>query len=552
MATVNGVDILENKLRRKGCLLDALLLDQSTKRNLIWGTDSYMHLGEKYLPEAQILPGLVTGKNGLLIQPRAAKSIVEQKQRTKDKAEVFTPLHVVDQINALTDTIEVDSENWQDYVKELRLEIACGEAPFIVSRYDPTLPAGGTVKINQRVGFLDKKLMAVSRFCNKRAEWLHWAMEAFKSSYGFEWQGDNVLIARENLLYTLLDYYYEKFGHRLRLSAQQEFAEVISWNIFQMDGLKFVTPMSCQTEMTAEQGAITLFDDEPDAVREAKCEGCRLDIQEKHNGVYAKVMDWEQEKSRRFIDLLSYKNLLLSPVKTNALGRLKESSMIARNASEEKIYKLLLEIGYTADMIQEPDKVNDLNPEKAVDYVLPEIAIEVKEIYNPDIMSDAERMKSDFDRDGYSVFVAPNISQSIKTHLDSTVKKLKNFPDVQSLLIIDISQLVYPPDIEAVVLGSEAIEGYLSDADGERKFVETDRGWLGKLFQEKQYTSIGAIAFLSNIKFSVFHNLSAKKERKLSIHRLCDIANIKSLSVEQFAFYNINRGPSAIRKIEVS
>lgn len=29
-----------------------------------------------------------------------------------------------------------DENNWRDYVKEPRLEITCGEAPFIVGRYN--------------------------------------------------------------------------------------------------------------------------------------------------------------------------------------------------------------------------------------------------------------------------------------------------------------------------------------------------------------------------------------------------------------------------------
>ena len=39
---------------------------------------------------------------------------------------------------------------------------------------------------------------------------LKWAIVAVQSSYGFEWQGDNILIARENLLFDVAEHYEAK------------------------------------------------------------------------------------------------------------------------------------------------------------------------------------------------------------------------------------------------------------------------------------------------------------------------------------------------------
>ena len=140
--STNNIDVLENALRRKGALLDILLIDRTTKKNIIWATDSYENHGKDFASKKRIKPELVTGIYGLLIQPRAAKSLVEQRRRTKDKAEVFTPLKIVDQMNKEVDMLVqnrmLDKNNWQDYIRELKLEITCGEAPFIVSRYNPT------------------------------------------------------------------------------------------------------------------------------------------------------------------------------------------------------------------------------------------------------------------------------------------------------------------------------------------------------------------------------------------------------------------------------
>jgi hypothetical protein len=297
------IDILENTLRRKGALLDILLIDRTTKKNIIWATDSYEKLGKEFNTRMHMLPDLVTGNYGLLIQPRAAKSLNEQKYRTKDRGEVFTPLKIVNKINKAVDSF-ASANNWQEYVRELKLEITCGEAPFIVSRYNPIAQTDKIIKIENRVGFLDKKLKVVSQYCDNKSSWLFWAKEAFKASYGYEWQGDNVLLARENLLYTFIDYYKLKFKETPSLKIQEGFAEIISWNIFQMDGLKYIAPMSCRHETIIIRGAATLFGQEPDRIEKHECEGCKYNRPSKHNGKYVKIMDWQKNKVIRFIDLI--------------------------------------------------------------------------------------------------------------------------------------------------------------------------------------------------------------------------------------------------------
>lgn len=302
------IDIRESILRRKGALLDILLIDRTTKKNIIWATDSYESHGKDFSPEKSIKPELVTEIYGKLIQPRAAKSSEEQRRRTKDKAEVFTPLKTVDQINEAVENSLPDRSNWQEYIRELKLEITCGEAPFIVSRYNPT--AHGTlIKLDSRVGFLDKKLKVMSKYCHEKSEWLLWAKEAFKASYGYEWQGDNVLIARENLLYTIIDYYKAKFKRLPLLRIQEEFAEIISWNIFQMDGLRYVIPMSCHDESVQILRKLPLYGETPDRVEKHECEGCKHGRPHNHNGRYVKIMDWNKEKAIRFVDLVGWERM---------------------------------------------------------------------------------------------------------------------------------------------------------------------------------------------------------------------------------------------------
>jgi hypothetical protein len=305
----NEIDIRESKLSRTGNLLDILLIDRTTSKNIIWATDSYELHGQKFSPDKQITLSLIMGKHDRLIQPRATKNIKEQQRRTKEKAEVFTPLNIVEKmnnsVNASGEFSRINKNNWQEYVRQVWIEITCGEGPYIVSRYDPTAHTGEVVDIKKRVGFLDKKLQVVSKYCKNKKDWLLWAKEAFRASYGYEWQGDNVLIARENLLYTFIDYYQDKFSLQPTVKLQEEFAEIISWNIFQMDGLRYVVPMSCHHETKIIKGISTLFEKKLDTVEKYECEGCKYNRINKHNGRYAKIMDWSKNKVIRFIDVVN-------------------------------------------------------------------------------------------------------------------------------------------------------------------------------------------------------------------------------------------------------
>lgn len=322
MVSVSKIDISENTLRNRGRVLDILLADRTRHKpsrpyNIIWATDSYLIHGRDYAPTKQIKRELITGINGKLIQPRAAKSKEEQKSRTKDKAEVFTPLKIVKEMNMAINWAgknwPTSAGNWIDYISELRLEITCGEAPFIAGRYNPTAHTGIVIEPHNRVGFLDNKLQEVGKYTNNKKDWLKYTEIALKSSYGYEWQGDNLLIARENILQTLDDFYKDFCSSKLKLKSKQNlsdgqleyFAEIISWNIWQMDGIKYVIPMSCKHETRVIPGELTLFGETPDIVEKYECEGCKFNRPTKHNGKYVKVMDWSKNRPTIFVDLIS-------------------------------------------------------------------------------------------------------------------------------------------------------------------------------------------------------------------------------------------------------
>lgn len=315
MVALSKIDVRENILRHKGRVLELLLIDQTKTKgkninNIIWATDSYAELyGSEYGATKPILKEQITGtKKGMLIQPRASKSREEQLKRTKDKAEVFTPLRLVAQMNSeVVRNLQLpDNHTWPDYINAKWLEITCGEGPFIASRYNPTSSRQTIVPLKKRVGFLDSKLQVIAKHVDDRQDWFYHAEIALKACYGYEWQGDNLLIARENILLTMNDFYAEKFNKDLEIEMLEHFAEIISWNIFQMDGLKYVIPMSCHKVNKPKEEQLTLLDVQPTITQEKRqeCPGCKYNNPYTHNGKYVKIMDWQTHKPIKFIRLL--------------------------------------------------------------------------------------------------------------------------------------------------------------------------------------------------------------------------------------------------------
>ena len=80
-----------------------------------------------------------------------------------------------------------------------------------------------------------------------------------------------------------------------------EIAEIIAWNIFQMDGLKYVVPNSCHEETTCTD---SLFEEASEVVT-TDCHGCFKGANFAHNGDYSKIMDWDSEETIRFVDFIS-------------------------------------------------------------------------------------------------------------------------------------------------------------------------------------------------------------------------------------------------------
>ena len=263
-------------------VLEILLCDRTTGHNIIWADNEYEALGDGYMGDDEITVEKIMGTNSDIIKPRIAKEAARQSQRTKSRAEVFTPSWLCNQMNNDFDedwfgrrdifNVEVVTDDgtkvwttvkepvafpktkgrgWHAYVEAPKLEITCGEAPFVCSRYDTV--TGDELPVSKRVGFLDRKLRVVTEKTKTRKEWVRRALDALQATYGFEYQGDNLLIARINVLETLAEHLCSRWGAGATQEELEQAAWIVSWNLWQMNGFTDTVPtnkMGVEVEST--------------------------------------------------------------------------------------------------------------------------------------------------------------------------------------------------------------------------------------------------------------------------------------------------------------
>lgn len=288
-------------------ILEILLKDKTTGNNIIWATDVHADLGSKYTANSEITSEILSENGSNIILPNVWRQQTEQKERTRNFGEVCTPswlcnimLNNFDEewfgrkdvfnIETLERTVWKATEipvvfpadkDWQMYVDTSILEITCGEAPFLVSRYDTS--TGQEIPLKERIGALDRKMRIVNENTDNHDDWFKWAVRALQSVYGYEYQGDNLLIARINVLMSFIEYSKSRWGEYPSPEELSKVANIIAWNLWQMDGLRGTVPIESVKEDHYSQ--LSLF---------AGCEKILTERYQTDN--YCKVFDWESNK----------------------------------------------------------------------------------------------------------------------------------------------------------------------------------------------------------------------------------------------------------------
>lgn len=221
-----------------------LLVDKTTGENIIFAEDEYEGYGLTDHYTEDIMKELIASKQ---LNYRVRKSLEHQKARTKKNAEVFTPSWICDQMITMCEP----PEDWQEFVQSTWLEITCGECPYLVNLYDST--TGEKVPIDKRIGVLDRKFRLINKhivqedFTNEKSykrKWIDTMYDAMRSTYGYEFQGDNLFIARINVLRCFVENFYVKWNKMPPDATIRKAIEIIQWNLWQMDGLKDTVPFS--------------------------------------------------------------------------------------------------------------------------------------------------------------------------------------------------------------------------------------------------------------------------------------------------------------------
>ena len=276
-------------------VLDTLLKDRSTGKNIIWATDPPEELQTVMYEPVTDRSQITTQQLGLthyeVVLPRMMKQTDTQQQRTRKKGEVFSPAWVCNKMNNALDadwfrglvaeesagqfTVELPqgwqtvetpvqfpvckgrTPAWVQYVQSRRLEVTCGEAPFLASRYDAA--TGEMIPVARRIGILDRKLRVVSENAVTEDEWRKYATHAVQSTYGYEYQGDNLLLARVNLLLTYAEHLQARWQRKPTKEELQPIANIISWNLWQMDGLHLSVPGGKPQPETEQLDLFSIF-----------------------------------------------------------------------------------------------------------------------------------------------------------------------------------------------------------------------------------------------------------------------------------------------------
>ena len=114
--------------------------------------------------------------------------------------------------------------------------------------------------------------------------------------------------------------YYKEFAIQHKIKTIVPFrsylyhaAKIISWNLFQMDGLKMVLPMTCYSTHIKAAHQTNLFEKVNTKDKIIPCPGCKKNDVHLHNGIKVLVADWDKTQwniKERPIEIVEFHTLV--------------------------------------------------------------------------------------------------------------------------------------------------------------------------------------------------------------------------------------------------
>ena len=477
------IDISEETLARESSgLLRTLLKDRTTNKSIVWATHSYELLGKGFGAHDRITPSRVTGDYANLIQPRSEKSKYEQKDRTKVRAEVFTPTWLV---KKQVDTVDQEYQDLdlEAYLQLKWLEITCGEAPYMVSRYDTV--TGQALALEERVGFLDRKLQRLSQEVHEEKAWFQGAVTAYQDSYGYEFQGDSLLLARENLFASFIDYYQAKFAQEPSSSQKKTIARIISYNVLQMDGLAYTSPYS---EHAGDAVQLSLFEEIAEQTSQPQ---------------KAKIKDWKTN------ELIDFERLSQgeTPMKFDVVigNPPYQEEAQGTSTSDDPIYYKFMDEAYKI-----AEKSILITPARFLFN-----AGKTPKNWNKKMLSDEKIKVSFYEQKSANVFPGTDIKGGVAityrdetkifgeigtftsfTELNSLLKKVENRNDFQSIMSIIYTQSKF--NLDALYKDFPHYEGIIGSNGRDKRLRKPILGRLDVFSQEDQGECYKILGRLNN------------------------------------------------------
>ena len=477
------IDISEETLARESSgLLRTLLKDRTTNKSIVWATHSYELLGKGFGAHDRITPSRVTGDYANLIQPRSEKSKYEQKDRTKVRAEVFTPTWLV---KKQVDTVDQEYQDLdlEAYLQLKWLEITCGEAPYMVSRYDTV--TGQALALEERVGFLDRKLQRLSQEVHEEKAWFQGAVTAYQDSYGYEFQGDSLLLARENLFASFIDYYQAKFAQEPSSSQKKTIARIISFNVLQMDGLTYISPYS---EHAGDAVQLSLFEEIAEQTSQPQ---------------KAKIKDWKTN------ELIDFERLSQgeTPMKFDVVigNPPYQEEAQGTSTSDDPIYYKFMDEAYKI-----AEKSILITPARFLFN-----AGKTPKNWNKKMLSDEKIKVSFYEQKSANVFPGTDIKGGVAityrdetkifgeigtftsfTELNSLLKKVENRNDFQSIMSIIYTQSKF--NLDALYRDFPHFEGIIGSNGRDKRLRKPILGRLDVFSQEDQGECYKILGRLNN------------------------------------------------------